>query len=58
VPLNAVKQIAASLASWTVNYIEEDEVPTILDVLETGLIATAKLEKLVLENSSAQASPR
>jgi hypothetical protein len=58
VPLDAVKHVAASLASWTVQSIEEDEVPTILDVLQTGSIATAKLKKLVLQDSSARASPR
>jgi hypothetical protein len=58
VPLDAVKHVAASLASWTVQSIEEDDVPTILDVLQKGSIATAKLKKLVLEDSSARASPR
>jgi hypothetical protein len=57
-PLNSVNHVAASLASWTVNYINYNQVSTLLDVLETGSIATAKLEKLVLETSSVRASPR
>ena len=57
-PLNTVKHVAASLASWTILGIYDAEVSTILDVLETGSVATAKLEKLVFERSSVRASPR
>jgi hypothetical protein len=57
-PLNTVKHVAASLASWTILGIYDAEVSTILDVLETGSIATAKLEKLVLEYCSVRTSPR
>jgi hypothetical protein len=57
-PLNAVTLVGASLASWTIPYVPSYELSTLLDVLETGSIATAKLEKLVLEHSSMRTSPR
>jgi hypothetical protein len=34
------------------------ELSTLVDVLETGSIATAKLEKLVVEHCSIRTSPR
>ena len=57
-PLNYVNHVAASLASWTVNYIDYNQVSTLVGVLETGSIATAKLEKLVVEHCSIRTSLR
>jgi hypothetical protein len=57
-PLDTVKHFAASLVSWTIQYVPSDELSALLDVLETGSVATAKLEKLVFERSSVRASPR
>jgi hypothetical protein len=57
-PLNAVKHVAASLASWTVHSIDDTELSTLLNVLKSGSVATAKLETLVLNYCSARTSPR
>jgi hypothetical protein len=56
-PLDIVKHVAASLVSWTIQYMRSDELLELLDVLETGSIATAKLENLVLERSYIHSSP-
>jgi hypothetical protein len=59
-PLNTFNQVVTPLASWTVRYINYDEVSILLDILERGSVATAKLERLVLDEFQASMwnSPR
>jgi hypothetical protein len=56
--LNSVNHIVVSLASCTIQAIFSNPLSTLLEILDAGPVATAQLERLVLQYSYARASPR